>query len=85
MRPSLSTHEDATLPSSDIAQAVDNIRYSGFIVLPAYLDPNGHMNVGYYAVLFDKALDLPCNVLGLGSAGIQATGRSSFALETHDT
>ena len=43
----------------NIAQAVDSIRYSGFVVLPAYIDPNGHMNIGYYSVLFDKALDLP--------------------------
>lgn len=85
MHPSLREHEDATLPPSDIAQAVDGIRYSGFVVLPAYIDPNGHMNVGYYSVLFDKALDLPWDMLGLGSAGIQATGRSSFALETHVT
>jgi acyl-CoA thioester hydrolase len=73
------------LTSSDIAQAVDDIRYSGFVVLPAYIDPNGHMNIGYYSVLFDKALDLPWETLGLGSAGIEQTGRSSFALESHVT
>ena len=70
---------------SDITQSVDSIRYSGFVVLPAYIDPNGHMNVGYYSVLFDKALDLPWDVLGLGSASIEATGRSSFTLESHVT
>ena len=70
---------------SDITQAVDSIRYSGFVVLPAYIDPNGHMNVGYYSVLFDRALDLPWDTLGLGSTSIEATGRSSFALETHVT
>jgi len=73
------------LPPSDIAQAIDGIRYSGFVVPPAYIDPNGHMNVGYYAVIFDKALDLPWDMLGLGSASIEATGRSSFSLETHVT
>ncbi|HKA40710.1 MAG TPA: thioesterase family protein [Burkholderiales bacterium] len=70
---------------SDIAHAVDSIRYSGFVVLPAYIDPNGHMNIGYYSVLFDKALDLPFEMLGLGSASIEQTGRSSFALESHVT
>ncbi|MCC7485024.1 MAG: thioesterase family protein [Burkholderiales bacterium] len=73
------------MPPSDIVQAVDGIRYSGFVVLPEYIDSNGHMNVGYYSVLFDKALDLAWDMLGLGSASIEATGRSSFALETHVT
>ena len=64
---------------------IDTLSYGGFTVLPEYIDPNGHMNVGYYSVLFDKALDLPLEVLGLGYASIEANGRSSFALETHVT
>jgi acyl-CoA thioester hydrolase len=72
-----------TLP--DLVQTIDAVSYDGFTVLPEYIDPNGHMNVGYYSVLFDKALDLPWEVLGLGYAGIKAGGRSSFALETHVT
>ena len=73
------------MPTSDITQSIDSIRYSGFVVLPAYIDPNGHMNVGYYSVLFDQALDLPWDMLGLGTASIKATGVSSFSLETHVT
>ena len=73
------------MTSSELAQAVDSIRYSGFVVPPAYIDPNGHMNIGYYSLLFDKALDLPWEILGLGSAGIEQTGRSSFAMESHVT
>ena len=66
-------------------QAIDAIRYDGFVVPPAYIDRNQHMNIGYYAVIFDQALDLPWEMLGLGSFGIGATGRSSFALENHVT
>jgi acyl-CoA thioester hydrolase len=66
-------------------QAIDTLRYGGFAVLPEYIDPNGHMNVGYYSVLFDRALDLPWEILGLGYSSIEASGRSSFALETHVT
>lgn len=69
----------------DLVHAIDTVNYGGFAVAPEYIDPNGHMNVGYYSVLFDKALDLPWNMLGLGSAGIKASGCSSFALETHVT
>lgn len=69
---------------SDLAHAIDTLNYGGFIVRPEYIDPNGHMNVGYYSVLFDKALDLPWAALGLGYASIKAN-RSTFALETHVT
>jgi acyl-CoA thioester hydrolase len=72
-----------TLP--DLVHAIDTLNYGGVTVLPEYIDPNGHMNVGYYSLLFDKALDLPWAVLGLGSASIKASGRSSFTLETHVT
>ena len=72
-----------TLP--DLVHTIDTLSYGGFTVLPEYIDPNGHMNVGYYSVLFDKALDLPWAALGLGYEGIKAGGRSSFALETHVT
>jgi acyl-CoA thioester hydrolase len=71
--------------STAIAHAIDSIRYAGFVVPPEYIDRNNHMNIGYYSVIFDKALDLPWDMLGLGSVGIAADGRSSFALESHVT
>src|SRR5262245_21528450 len=43
------------------------------------------MNIGYYSVIFDKDLDIPWEMLGLGSMGIAATVRSSFALQSHVT
>lgn len=70
---------------SDLVHAVDSLAYEGFAVAPEYLDRNGHMNVGYYSVLFDKALDLPWEMLGLGYVNIEANGHSTFALETHVT
>ena len=41
---------------SDIVLAIDSIRYAGFSVPPEYIDRNNHMNIGYYSVIFDKAL-----------------------------
>ena len=73
------------MPPSDITQAIDSIPYSGFVVAPAFIDPNGHMNVGYYTVLFDQALDLPWDRLGVGSPSTEATGCSTFTLESHVT
>ena len=72
-------------PSPDLVQTIDTLVYEGFSVLPEYIDPNGHMNIGYYSVLFDKALDLPWHLLGLGFKGIKARGNTSFALESHVT
>jgi acyl-CoA thioester hydrolase len=73
------------LQLSEITQAIDSIRYEGFVVPPAFIDPNGHMNVGYYSVLFDQALDLPWDRLGVGSASTETTGCSTFTLESHVT
>ena len=72
----------------DLAHAIDTLDYAGFAVLPAHLDGNGHMNIGYYSVLFDQALDRPWPLLGLGYDNISASGNSghsTFALESHVT
>jgi acyl-CoA thioester hydrolase len=68
-----------------LAAEIDALDYSSFTVLPEYIDANGHMNVGYYTLLFDKALDLPWARLGIYSQQLLASGMSSFTLETHIT
>jgi len=68
-----------------LAAEIDALDYSALRVQPEYIDLNGHMNVGYYTVLFDRALDLPWARLGIYSALILETGKSSFALESHLT
>jgi len=52
-------------------------------VLPEWIDANGHMNLAYYVVLFDKATDLTYDVIGVGQAYRDATGNSTFTAETH--
>jgi len=52
-------------------------------VLPEWIDANGHMNLAYYVVLFDRATDLLYDELGVGQAYRDATGNSTFAAETH--
>jgi acyl-CoA thioester hydrolase len=71
--------------SDDIAARIAAIDYSGFAVQPEYIDANGHMNVGYYTLMFDKALDLPWEILGIYSKLLLQKGMSSFTLETHIT
>jgi acyl-CoA thioester hydrolase len=50
---------------------------------PAWIDYNGHLNVAFYALVFDHALDAALDALDLGPAYRAATGGSVFVLETH--
>lgn len=71
------------------AQAPDAQDYSrplelaGMRVLPEYIDANGHMNVGYYNVIFDRALDEFFKPFDLDWSYVQRTNLSTFVLETH--
>jgi acyl-CoA thioester hydrolase len=53
------------------------------VVLPQWIDANGHMNLAYYVVLFDQATDLMYDAIGAGQAYREATGNSTFTAETH--
>ncbi len=52
-------------------------------VRPEWIDFNGHMNVAYYVVVFDNAVDVLFEALGLGRDWRAAAGRSHFAVEAH--
>ena len=54
-------------------------------VLPEWVDYNGHMNVGYYVVAFDKATDVLLDHLALGSLYRHEHDASVFVLEAHVT
>lgn len=48
-----------------------------------WVDYNGHLNDGYYMVVFSFATDALMGLVGLDLAGRQATGHSIFTLESH--
>lgn len=50
-----------------------------------WIDYNGHMNVGYYSVVFDYATDAFFDFIGLDAANREATGGTTFSMETHLT
>lgn len=52
-------------------------------VQPGWIDYNGHMNVGYYHVVFDMAAEPFFQWLGLDENYRKASGASTFALESH--
>jgi len=53
------------------------------VVLPEWIDSNGHLNLAYYVVVFDLATDVLYEALGVGNTYREATGNSSFTAETH--
>ena len=54
-------------------------------VLPEWIDYNGHMNVAYYMIAFDKATDAFLDHFGLGETYRRETNHSIFVLEAHVT
>jgi len=52
-------------------------------VEPSWIDYNGHMNMAYYHVLFDRAVEEGFGVVGLGQDYMEARNASYFAAEVH--
>jgi len=52
-------------------------------VEPGWIDYNGHLNMAYYNVLFDRAVDEVYELLGCGLAYLKATQHSCFTAEVH--
>ena len=74
----------ATSATSAILDA-EFIDHPDFVVRHEYIDPNGHMNVGYYSVMFDLAMDKVRDALGIGAAALQGQGLEWFTREAHAT
>ncbi|KZD12171.1 thioesterase family protein [Oceanibaculum pacificum] len=54
-------------------------------VLPDWIDSNGHMNLAYYLVAFDHAIDVFTDSIGMDRAYRDAHGSTIFVVETHLT
>jgi len=50
-----------------------------------WIDYNGHMNMAFYNVVFDKGVDHVFDGLGIGAAYMSATNSSCFTMEIHVT
>jgi len=50
---------------------------------PQWIDYNGHLNVAYYNVLFDRAVDEVYELIGLGPTYLKQHGHSTMVAETH--
>lgn len=53
------------------------------MILPAWIDYNGHMNVAFYVLVFDHAIDGLWDELGLDETYRGRHGGTTFAVECH--
>jgi len=58
-------------------------RSSVMTVEDGWIDYNGHLNMAYYNVLFDRAIDELHEAVGLGPAYRARTDASTFTAEAH--
>jgi len=54
-------------------------------VAPEWIDYNGHMNVAYYVVLFDRCIDEFFTLLDIDAAYVKRENSSTFTMESHIT
>ncbi|HUQ37228.1 MAG TPA: thioesterase family protein [Aestuariivirga sp.] len=59
------------------------IKSAPYSIESQWIDYNGHFNMAYYNVLFDKDSDVALAFVGLGPAYVEKTGNSYFTLEAH--
>jgi acyl-CoA thioester hydrolase len=52
-------------------------------VEPAWIDYNGHLNMAYYNVLFDRCVDEAYELLGIGLNYLSTQKHSTFTAEAH--
>jgi acyl-CoA thioester hydrolase len=50
---------------------------------PQWIDYNGHLNMAYYNVMFDRAIDQMWLQLGIGPGYLKERGGSTFTAECH--
>ena len=52
-------------------------------VLPEWIDYNGHMNVAYYVLAFDRGVDTFMSSIGINPNYVKERRASTFTLEIH--
>ena len=50
---------------------------------PGWIDHNGHLNMAYYGVLFDRGVDKAWDWFGMGLEYVATSGFTTFSAEAH--
>ncbi|HET6628299.1 MAG TPA: thioesterase family protein [Woeseiaceae bacterium] len=67
------------------AASKDGLAIHEGVVRPEWIDINGHMNVAFYVLAFDQAVDDLFARAGITDDYIRETGGTTFAVESHVT
>lgn len=59
------------------------IKSAPYAIENQWIDYNGHFNMAYYNVLFDRDSDVGLTLVGLGPTYVKKSGNSYFTLEAH--
>ncbi len=73
------TAPETTMPANMPAPFISSVMR----VEPGWIDYNGHLNMAYYNVLFDRAVDEIYEPLGLGLDYVKTAKCSTFTAEVH--
>lgn len=76
MTTTLSESNDSTLQTVPFRSSIMQIE-------PQWIDYNGHLNMAYYNVMFDRAIDELWLKLGIGPAYMKQRHGSTFTAECH--
>jgi acyl-CoA thioester hydrolase len=71
----LTTETAATIPAPFLSSVMQ--------IEPQWIDYNGHLNMAYYNVMFDRAIDELWAELGIGPPYMKARHGSTFTAECH--
>jgi acyl-CoA thioester hydrolase len=72
-----------TLTASDDKPIAAPFLSSVMQIEPQWIDYNGHLNMAYYNVMFDRAIDELWATLGIGPPYMKARHGSTFTAECH--
>jgi acyl-CoA thioester hydrolase len=67
----------------DVLQGLAPFLSSVMQIEPQWIDYNGHLNMAYYNVMFDRAIDELWLKLGIGPAYMKTRHGSTFTAECH--
>ncbi len=72
-----------TLAADDLLSQPEPFLSSVMQIEPQWIDYNGHLNMAYYNVMFDRAIDELWLKLGIGPGYMRERNGSTFTAECH--
>lgn len=72
-----------SMPAETMPTTNELFRSREMVVEEAWIDYNGHMNMAYYNVMFDRCADEAFEVMGLGPDYASERGLTTYSAEAH--